>query len=998
MEDTQMLDVIDEPTNLMAFDEMEVDHQVPVPPAYHDRMAGETSPTYLVRISRYSKSNPPMAYPLTTLKAPKKSPPKVRFRPYPGARRWLHARGKLAPPRKEHVPLKVKPVLKSVCEVMGLRRPLSLKTTTHAPDHLAPVTNPRKRQLDDDGSQPDTKRRDPDDTRRVNIDGPVSKEDTPVPHFPGSWPQDPPTNEPSTPPSNFVPLMSGALQNNPHDRTPGGIVPISPNGTHIPPEYLEAEFDHDNQSGISSWRGLWLPCHKVADICMRVQRGLRQTILSTVQVAVEVLGSVKRRAFGIERRQESRAIHIPLSSRKRLEARRREMLVGKTLEQRRALRDQWKRQDRNLPPSPTRPQQERLIAKSGNEPFTVGPLPSLDREQFSTPSLALSEVPRRKAAAHKTTKSSLKKGPPRRNATPIVTRNGSPLPKDVLNRTKTSRITKSKSWNSVSKHKYVKGEWVRTNNGFVPPWLRNIPQHRVSLDSLDPSFLELHNIPLTSPPPMTTEYASPSFPTEYVEPSASRPSVATSTIESAAELARPSAPRAVDTTTAGSTTEAARPPTPRRTATIESTAELCLPSSPRCAANTATAGSTTETVRPSTPHRTVDPTTTSEATVEPVQPTSSRCTVDTEFSVEDEPVLRPELAPYLRRVPQPAHVDDTRADDAVENELGQALQQLSVARVEDEPAGHSPLAVHWLQSDTPLGRPISSVRLFNPESPVRPPRRNEALYEHEWRQKDQLNRRGRRLRPEPGRAVRPLSPQWEARVADAMSAPNSRQLATTLNGDPLTRRDLASCHTPEAWLNDEVINAYLLLLVDYLRRVSGNAGRLDRPKYHAFNSFFYSNLRDRGYESVRRWATRAKIGGEALLDVDMVFVPVHNSAHWTLLVVRPATRSIEYYDSLGSRSLAHVNNIKKWLRGELGDHYVEEEWAVLPSNSPQQDNGSDCGVFLLTTAKALAVGLEPDVYSSADITTLRKKIVAELINGGLEGEFDPVGESGESRL
>ena len=77
---------------------------------------------------------------------------------------------------------------------------------------------------------------------------------------------------------------------------------------------------------------------------------------------------------------------------------------------------------------------------------------------------------------------------------------------------------------------------------------------------------------------------------------------------------------------------------------------------------------------------------------------------------------------------------------------------------------------------------------------------------------------------------------------------------------------------------------------------------------------------------------------------------------------------------------------------------LREEWTVLDTPSPQQDNGSDCGVFLLSTAKAIGLGLEPSVYGPRDIPTLRKKIVAELLNGGLEGEFDPVGNTGESRL
>ncbi|KAL1955457.1 hypothetical protein VTO42DRAFT_8551 [Malbranchea cinnamomea] len=249
-----------------------------------------------------------------------------------------------------------------------------------------------------------------------------------------------------------------------------------------------------------------------------------------------------------------------------------------------------------------------------------------------------------------------------------------------------------------------------------------------------------------------------------------------------------------------------------------------------------------------------------------------------------------------------------------------------------------------------------------------------------------------------GAVIVPLSAEWESRVHTAMSSPENRQLATTLRGDPLTRRDLATCYTPMAWLNDEVINAYLDLIVDYARRVAGNSGRHAQPKYHAFNSFFYSNLRDKGYDSVRRWASRAKIGGSSLLNVDTVFVPVHDHMHWTLVVVKPVARTIEHFDSLGGPSRAHISRIKTWLRGELGSLYREDEWRVLPSSSPQQNNGSDCGVFLLTTAKLVALGL-PLRYGANDIPEVRKRIVAELLNGGFEGDFDPRVEiSSRSRL
>ncbi|TPX26791.1 Smt3-specific protease [Coccidioides immitis] len=289
-------------------------------------------------------------------------------------------------------------------------------------------------------------------------------------------------------------------------------------------------------------------------------------------------------------------------------------------------------------------------------------------------------------------------------------------------------------------------------------------------------------------------------------------------------------------------------------------------------------------------------------------------------------------------------------------------------------------SVHWLPSTTPRGRPISSVRVFDPQASV---------FSVAAKREDSKRPAGRptpRIRQGP--IIRPLPAKWESKVDTALSQPDSRQLGTTLSGDALTRRDFATCATPLAWLNDEIINAYLALIIDYARRSSGNLGRHHQPKHHAFNTFFYSSLRDKGYESVRRWASRAKIGGPSLLRVESVFVPIHNHAHWTLMVVKPAVRTIEHFDSLGGSSSAYVAKIKEWLRGELGNLFVEEEWRVLPSTSPQQNNGSDCGVFLLTTAKLVALE-QPLSYGPRDIPAIRKRIVAELMNGGLDGDFDP---------
>ncbi|PGG96034.1 hypothetical protein GX51_08020 [Blastomyces parvus] len=308
--------------------------------------------------------------------------------------------------------------------------------------------------------------------------------------------------------------------------------------------------------------------------------------------------------------------------------------------------------------------------------------------------------------------------------------------------------------------------------------------------------------------------------------------------------------------------------------------------------------------------------------------------------------------------------------------------------------------VHWLESESPMGRPISSVRAYDPLSrvtsfqPHAPATAEESgrpaseSMGKETPADQSVQHHQSLLRSPEVPYVKHLTANWEAKVDRAMALSDKSEVGTTPRGDPLTRKSLSTCYTKRQWLNDEVINAYLELIVDHARQEAGNSGRHDKPKYHAFSTYFFSNLRDKGYESVRRWATRAKIGGEKLLDVETVFVPIHDRDHWTLMVVRPAARTIEHFDSLGSPSLRHIATAKEWLRGELGDLFVEEEWRVLPSISPQQNNGSDCGVFLLTTAKLVSLG-KPLRYGARDIPEIRKRIVAELMNGGFFGDFDP---------
>uniref|UniRef100_A0A914PSQ9 Ubiquitin-like protease family profile domain-containing protein n=1 Tax=Panagrolaimus davidi TaxID=227884 RepID=A0A914PSQ9_9BILA len=96
------------------------------------------------------------------------------------------------------------------------------------------------------------------------------------------------------------------------------------------------------------------------------------------------------------------------------------------------------------------------------------------------------------------------------------------------------------------------------------------------------------------------------------------------------------------------------------------------------------------------------------------------------------------------------------------------------------------------------------------------------------------------------------------------------------------------------WLNDEVINFYLDLVV----KRSKEDGSL--PKVYAFQTFFYTKLIQKGYDSVKRWTRKIDV-----FDYDIWIVPVHlkhywskKYDHWCMAIVDVQSQRIEYYDSM----------------------------------------------------------------------------------------------------
>ncbi|KAK6483973.1 sentrin-specific protease 5-like isoform X1 [Huso huso] len=184
------------------------------------------------------------------------------------------------------------------------------------------------------------------------------------------------------------------------------------------------------------------------------------------------------------------------------------------------------------------------------------------------------------------------------------------------------------------------------------------------------------------------------------------------------------------------------------------------------------------------------------------------------------------------------------------------------------------------------------------------------------------------------------------------------------NKHTLTLEDLSTLDG-QNWLNDQVINMYGELVMDAVPH-----------KVHFFNSFFHKQLVTRGYEGVKRWTKKVDLFSKSLL-----LIPIHLEIHWSLITVDMPNQHIQFYDSQGIHFRYPVENILRYLLTEAkekGKPIFQKGWKMIVSKCiPQQNNDSDCGVFVLQYCKCLALG-KPFQFSQEDMPKVRKRIYKEL--------------------
>ncbi|KAL1842602.1 hypothetical protein VTJ49DRAFT_4782 [Mycothermus thermophilus] len=234
-----------------------------------------------------------------------------------------------------------------------------------------------------------------------------------------------------------------------------------------------------------------------------------------------------------------------------------------------------------------------------------------------------------------------------------------------------------------------------------------------------------------------------------------------------------------------------------------------------------------------------------------------------------------------------------------------------------------------------------------------------------------------------------LSGEWDNRVTNAARANPNSELCKTLEGQPLTRRDFEEkLLPPTAWLNDNVIIGNILYIADYVNTTAGASDQ--EPKCSALTSYFWPRLMSHGPSGCGRLLRRAGLRKQNFLDIDTVLIPICEASHWTLAVIRPSRRTVSHLDSMraGRGHESVKGKLLELVKFILEDRFVEDEWSAVEYEAPLQTNGWDCGVFTITNAICLALGLNPKLAYRADQLTLqRRRLAAVLLNEGFKGDF-----------
>nr|AKZ42306.1 sentrin-specific protease 2 [Castor fiber] len=218
-----------------------------------------------------------------------------------------------------------------------------------------------------------------------------------------------------------------------------------------------------------------------------------------------------------------------------------------------------------------------------------------------------------------------------------------------------------------------------------------------------------------------------------------------------------------------------------------------------------------------------------------------------------------------------------------------------------------------------------------------------------------------------------LTEDMEKEISNALGHGPQDEILSSAFKLRITRGDIQTLRNYH-WLNDEVINFYMNLLVERNKKQG-------YPALHAFSTFFYPKLKSGGYQAVKRWTK-----GVNLFEQELVLVPIHRKVHWSLVVMDLRKKCLKYLDSMGQKGSKICEILLQYLQDESKTKRNIDlnllEWTHYSMKSheiPQQLNGSDCGMFTCKYADYISRD-KPITFTQHQMPLFRKKMVWEILH------------------
>ena len=176
------------------------------------------------------------------------------------------------------------------------------------------------------------------------------------------------------------------------------------------------------------------------------------------------------------------------------------------------------------------------------------------------------------------------------------------------------------------------------------------------------------------------------------------------------------------------------------------------------------------------------------------------------------------------------------------------------------------------------------------------------------------------------------------------------------------------------WVNDTVMQCYLNMLV---------RERKGKMKVFAHDSTFWEKYAKHGHNGIARRTKDVDI-----LGCEVVFIPICQNQHWTLIEIRPHDRRVNCYNSMNDEGNSDkLDVVRRYLEEEQMDKKGQaagtKNWSFTsPKNVPRQTNANDCGIFTMMAAQAVIDNKEPRTRAD-DIPYHRLRILMSLREGAI---------------